>query len=478
MKINKFERKNSINQTDLFFHKRILSKYHKGEYNMYNSPRMIFCKIKGQLFSLNVNMCLLQNVHVHIKNMLSNIKVNLANIENRTFGLYKILQNSINKMNVAAYPQISLYLSLMNEMLKFGSKGSVNYNRLNLRNSVITNYFAKNRGMSLPDKIMNHSSFASMRNYLKFIDNRWIYPKKSLSEKRFISKEEYNVAKRNLSGILPQSNSSDIKTLSYTTVKNNYFDINFNTNKNSLISKTNRDQNIYLQTFYKLKSIIFPLIKHDFFVSDKDNFDSLKAFGTTVLTSNNKMPINTQANQDIFCRVSKSSEAANSSIIRHYPNKIGFDSYSSFDHHNSNDHLAVNKNNIFQIAKKDWISNDYSSLRTRRIPLTKHNSFKVYTGSGATGELKKDTPNTSQSRMTFEDHENIYYKNKHTVEHKFEKMRKSIDDTKKDLEDKINLTHSSVVQDIKDHLNINYISENVYQNIERKLRIEKERRGI
>ncbi len=479
MKTNKFERKNSINQTDLFFHKKILDKYHKGEYNMYNSPSMIFCKTKGQLFSLNVNMCLLQNVHVNIKNMLSNIKVNLTKFENRTFGLYKILQNTINKMNVVAYPQISLYFSLMNEMLKFGSKGSGNYNRLNLNNLLITNYFAKKRGMSLPDKIMTHSSFESMRNYLKFIDNHWIYPKKTLSEKRFISKEEYNVAKRNSPGILPLSKSSDNKTVLDDTVLMKLLNTNLNPTDSRLICETQRYQNINLQTFYKLKSINNSLLKHDLFESDKDNFDSLKTIGTAVMTSKNKIQINTHTNQDIFYQRSKSIEAGNSSIIRHYPNKIGFDNYSSFDHHNTNDFPIVNKKFINQIVKKDWLPNDYISLRKTNMPLTKHNSLKVREDSGVTGELKKNIPNINHSRKVFEDYENdIYYKNKQMVELKVEEIRKSVDDTRKDLEEKISQTQSSVVQDIKDQLNINDISDNVYQNIERKIRIEKERRGL
>ena len=91
----------------------------------------------------------------------------------------------------------------------------------------------------------------------------------------------------------------------------------------------------------------------------------------------------------------------------------------------------------------------------------------------------------------FVDHTNLYkttylpadgtsliFSSQQTIEQKIEQIKKIAFDTKKDVADKYISSHPPLDKEIQKHIDLNSISEQVYQLIERKITIESERRGI
>jgi hypothetical protein len=73
---------------------------------------------------------------------------------------------------------------------------------------------------------------------------------------------------------------------------------------------------------------------------------------------------------------------------------------------------------------------------------------------------------------------NLCFQNQRKIEQTVEEIKKIAVETKEKMAGKSASAHSLSEMDIKKHLDINRISDRVYQNIERRIRIERERRGM
>lgn len=73
--------------------------------------------------------------------------------------------------------------------------------------------------------------------------------------------------------------------------------------------------------------------------------------------------------------------------------------------------------------------------------------------------------------------ENFIFQNQLKLEQEIEQIKKSIVNTKDSLERSIS-ENNSLERNTKANININHLSDQVYDNIERRIRIEKDRRGL
>ena len=76
------------------------------------------------------------------------------------------------------------------------------------------------------------------------------------------------------------------------------------------------------------------------------------------------------------------------------------------------------------------------------------------------------------------DSTSLIFSSQQTIEQKVEQIKKIASDVKKDVADKSISLHPPLDKEIQKHIDLNRISEQVYQLIERKITIEGERRGI
>jgi hypothetical protein len=76
------------------------------------------------------------------------------------------------------------------------------------------------------------------------------------------------------------------------------------------------------------------------------------------------------------------------------------------------------------------------------------------------------------------DSENFYFHRRQNIEQEVEEIKKIVVETKEAVAVNSTSTNYPGEMDIKRHLDINRISDQVYQNIERRVRMERERRGL
>jgi hypothetical protein len=111
------------------------------------------------------------------------------------------------------------------------------------------------------------------------------------------------------------------------------------------------------------------------------------------------------------------------------------------------------------------VDNKHSPLSSPPLPL--FNKGRINNRSG------KDIYKTESG--------NLYFHNQRNREHKFEELKKTVVETK-EAAGETSSPHRFLKDDmdkaIKQHFDINRISDQVYQNIERRIRIERERRGL
>jgi hypothetical protein len=120
--------------------------------------------------------------------------------------------------------------------------------------------------------------------------------------------------------------------------------------------------------------------------------------------------------------------------------------------------------------------------RSRRIieqesMIDKKNLIPEY--SGMTYKNKSAYPGNSSENMDVHGKktENIYFHTQQKIEKEIQDIRKIIKNNKNETADKYAAANSAKSIDAK-HLDINRISDQVYQNIERRIRMERERRGL
>jgi hypothetical protein len=88
-------------------------------------------------------------------------------------------------------------------------------------------------------------------------------------------------------------------------------------------------------------------------------------------------------------------------------------------------------------------------------------------------------PITVIRRKLFNDYsENFYFHKRQSIEREVEDIKKIIVETKEAVTEKTRSANFPDEIDIRRHLDINRISDQVYQNMERRIRMERERRGL
>jgi hypothetical protein len=74
--------------------------------------------------------------------------------------------------------------------------------------------------------------------------------------------------------------------------------------------------------------------------------------------------------------------------------------------------------------------------------------------------------------------EDFYYRDQQKIEKEVEEMKKIIIETREEISKKASSAPSLKDMDLKRYSNIDYLTDQVCQNIERRIRIERERRGL
>ena len=98
-----------------------------------------------------------------------------------------------------------------------------------------------------------------------------------------------------------------------------------------------------------------------------------------------------------------------------------------------------------------------------------HNRFE----SGATDSITVRQRNTFETRS-----EHFYFVKQRKIEQEVDQIKKIVAETKEAMTERSLPTSSYRDMDINQHLDIHRISDQVYQNIERRIRMERERRGL
>jgi hypothetical protein len=96
----------------------------------------------------------------------------------------------------------------------------------------------------------------------------------------------------------------------------------------------------------------------------------------------------------------------------------------------------------------------------------------------AIGSIASDSI-TVPRRTVFNDYnEDFYFHKRQNIEREVEEIKKIMVETKEAVAEKSRSVNFPDEIDIKRHLDINRISDQVYQNMERRIRMERERRGL
>lgn len=72
----------------------------------------------------------------------------------------------------------------------------------------------------------------------------------------------------------------------------------------------------------------------------------------------------------------------------------------------------------------------------------------------------------------------LYFHDQGWTEREIKELRKMVEETKEAVKETNHHSHEEFDAVIKQHLDINRISDQVYRNIERRIRTERERRGL
>lgn len=153
--------------------------------------------------------------------------------------------------------------------------------------------------------------------------------------------------------------------------------------------------------------------------------------------------------------------------------------------HPRRDHTQIesqtNINNLFNTPSQNWMNlykypimnhHNISSFNSHSITSQINNKQNLYANNDVSIILPKKR-NTLQVN-----NENLVFHDPWDIEYNVDKIKKIVVETKKEVADKTTSAHSQMDMDLKQHLDINDISEQVYQLIDRKIKIETERRGI
>lgn len=93
------------------------------------------------------------------------------------------------------------------------------------------------------------------------------------------------------------------------------------------------------------------------------------------------------------------------------------------------------------------------------------------------GSSKQVAPGSAQNSYAYKaGTKSLHFKEPRRLEQEIEQIREIVLETKRSVSEK--MTSSLGEEDIKRHIDVNRISDQVYQNIERTIRMERERRGI
>ncbi|NOY65339.1 MAG: hypothetical protein GXO97_08105 [Nitrospirae bacterium] len=178
----------------------------------------------------------------------------------------------------------------------------------------------------------------------------------------------------------------------------------------------------------------------------------------------NVQVINPQAQVTSFQRLSKTP-----SIKRTYHSGFEYKIPAMFSQVNL---LLDNKarDNI----NKDLFNKTFQNWTTVNKPLIKHHHYSFGIGSDNINYI------SARQRTAFkmDGEDNFYFHKQRKMEEEFEELKKIVIETKEAVAEKPASTHSLSDMDIKQYFDINRISDQVYHNIERRIRIERERRGL
>lgn len=135
--------------------------------------------------------------------------------------------------------------------------------------------------------------------------------------------------------------------------------------------------------------------------------------------------------------------------------------------------LNLNKNlqNSYMNLNYQINKNEFQKKKIERLPVNKifiinSDNYKQYRN------FKK------QNESEYSPINSFYFHNQQKIEHEVEKIKKAMFETKEAFRQINHYSPRDIKMAIKQYVDINHISDQVYQNIERRIRLERERRGL
>jgi hypothetical protein len=125
-----------------------------------------------------------------------------------------------------------------------------------------------------------------------------------------------------------------------------------------------------------------------------------------------------------------------------------------------------------------WEKRLFESLQLKK-PMGQN--LKINERKQSAGRINNETANpiVGPVNTVFKaESENFYFHSQRMIEKELNEIKKNIVETKEAVKEKFIADRSSMDMDIKQYLDINRLSDQVYRNIEQRIRIERERRGL
>jgi len=436
-RVKKMDKTKNIDHSGSTFHQQIIRKYQVKKRNYFRFPVLIFYNNLRRFLSQRNIMA--ENTRLYLKIILNMDKVVTLKYHKFTVRLLGLDQALVNRM-----PIISPGKTILSQF------GYLRPNFKKVQTSFVSKTYIAFSPQSNKNRLQNKTLIQQILNYLQigsqtqpwslkesaalFINEigaafPQLSEKKRLQERTSIQQIlNYMQIGSQINGV----NALSLKKLFLTTDGNTFYpqtssEFSFDSKVNNYLrSQQNKSQT-------QIKNIgIFPLIQnknHSLFHHKTPVISSLFNF-----LINRKDPFN--LSKSLFNTIFQ--KTSTKPIIKNYGYNIAL---------GASNHMITQNNNSIQ---------NFSSNT---------NSFINYTNLNKTTYLPVDGTT-------------LIFSSQQAIEQKVEEIKKIALDTKKEVVEKSISTHPPLDKEIQKHIDLNRISEQVYQLIERKITIESERRGM
>lgn len=450
----------AIALSDLYFYDKILGKYRKTEKNRLKLPMMIFRRNTANIF--NQNFCL----DITIKFYLNNQSTTYSIITKTAQDIKRLFSSVWTKKHISQLILLPTFIKSVQNI--FTIRKSIHY-QTTRKTELYSSYFQKKWMMRFEEFHHNNSLLQAdqQSEAISFIGTHDIFSFK-LKEPEVYSPDLIE--------------NKSMKFGKYHS-KNFFLQSNLELKIPDLISQARmhdtfplkrKEPDFYSPDIPMKRSIIF----NNYYYFIKMLYqNSLKLKNKDVLSysSQNIIFDLNGVHQPLY---SSGKSGINLYINDQIPGNINFRQTMNNQTNNMHEYASVLKRtspHLNMLPKYNALSvnnQQFNIYNNRTIPDKPFMTHYYYNPGSANVII-------NPGRTTFQtDGKNLHYHSQQKIEQEIEQIKKTINKTKEEMENQSQSTSIPDDADIKKQFDIGQISDQVYQVIEQKIRIEKEQRGF